>query len=82
MTAELGAHRAPRQAPAGGFTAQICTGDPSVEANWTDAAESSRATNIQLNGLPPGKLCHVLVCGLARLGGFDLGLNFFRNASG
>jgi hypothetical protein len=40
---------------AGSYQAQQCTGDPTVEANWSDAATFKHCAHNTLGGLVPGK---------------------------
>jgi len=55
-------------AGAGSYVLQICTGDPTVEANWTDAVISKLCTRIEATGLTPGKTYYVRLCGVGTNG--------------
>jgi hypothetical protein len=53
---------------AGSYVAQICTGDPTVEANWSDAGVFKNATHNTIPGLTPGQLTSVRLCGIGANG--------------
>jgi len=55
-------------AGAGSYEAQICTGDPTVEANWTDAGTFMHCSHIELKGLTPGKMVSVRLRGIGSHG--------------
>ena len=60
---------------AGGYKCQICTGDPTVEANWKDAASYKNCSHNVLAGQTPGQMVSV------RLGGIGAkGLGAWTNA--
>jgi hypothetical protein len=44
---------------AGSYETQRCTGDPAVEANWTNSLITTAALRIELTGLTPGQLYYV-----------------------
>jgi hypothetical protein len=53
---------------AGSFILQICTGDPSVEANWTTKTTSRHCSNIVADGYVPGKIYYARLCGIGTNG--------------
>lgn len=53
---------------AGSYNTQVATGDPTVEANWTAAGSSKNCRSFSIQGLTPGKLYSVRVCGVGRAG--------------
>jgi len=53
---------------AGGFKCQICTGDPTVEANWKDAASFKNCSHNVLTGQTPGQMVSVRLCGIGAKG--------------
>ena len=46
---------------AGSYEAALCTGDPSVEANWNSVALTKVCRRIEISGLTPGVLYQVRV---------------------
>jgi len=60
--------RSSRLDGAGSYLVHLCTGDPSVEANWHQALISKVCRRIVLTGLTPGQLYYVRVCGIGRNG--------------
>jgi hypothetical protein len=53
---------------AGSYQVQLCTTDPTVEANWTEAGVYKNCTRIQLNSLTPGKTYSVRMRGIGNAG--------------
>jgi hypothetical protein len=53
---------------AGSYILQICTGDPSVEANWTTKTTSLHCSNIITDGFVPGKIYYARLCGIGTNG--------------
>ena len=53
---------------AGGYDVQLTTGDPTVEANWTDAGVYKNCRRIELQGLTPFKTYSVRMRALGAAG--------------
>lgn len=53
--------KASRVNGAGSYETQICTGDPTVEINWTHAVTATGCLRIPLTGLTPGRVYCVRV---------------------
>ena len=53
--------KATRESGAGSHETQVCTGDPSVEANWKTARITTGCLHIELTGLTPGQLYYIRV---------------------
>jgi hypothetical protein len=60
--------RATRLGGAASYEVQLCTADPTVEANWIDAGVFKNCSRIQLNGLVPGKVYSVRMRGIGSAG--------------
>ncbi|GAC1621233.1 MAG: hypothetical protein NVS9B10_03810 [Nevskia sp.] len=60
--------RARNQKGAGSFEVQTTAGDPTMDANWTDAGTYLHCSHIELKGLPPGKTVSVRLRGIGTQG--------------
>ncbi len=50
------------------YNLQIASGDPAVEANWSDVGSHKHCNRIQLTGLTPGKLYYMRIRGFNKNG--------------